>query len=222
MLGDLGGAAVAYLYIDAGYLIPEYSAAMNAFFGEPGALNLEAIREEAQASKVYYYDCVDEIARSDESPKTLAQRIAVQDAELARIRRLPRFHVREGVIRGEGKRKRRQKKIDVQLAVDMLMHRVNRVVSRAVLIAGDLDFLPVVDSLVQLGVNVAVWHGDNAAEDLLAGADEERRLTLADFYTWSSAAFRATHRIPVTHATSGGGEPGGAVLRTGLWRNRRA
>jgi hypothetical protein len=109
--------------------------------------------------------------------------------------------------------------VDVQLAVDMLMHRFTGVVSRAVLIAGDLDFLPIVESLVQLGVNVAVWHGENVAEDLLAGADERRRLTLADFYTWSTPSFKASHRRPTRSENQG--EPGGRLLRSGTWRGPR-
>jgi uncharacterized LabA/DUF88 family protein len=220
MLGGLGigAAGQTYLYIDAGYLLPEYEAPMTAFFKEPGAIDLGAIRDEAHANKVYYYDCVDEIPRAGESPADLAERIAAKDAELRQIRRLPRFHVREGVVRGRGRAKR-QKMVDVQLAVDMLMHRVTGVVSRAVLIAGDLDFLPIVEGLVQLGVNVAVWHGENAAEDLLASADESRRLTLADFVALSTYEFRASHKRPIQSGDEG--EPGGRLLRSGTWRGRR-
>jgi osmotically inducible protein OsmC len=95
------GVAATHLYIDAGYLLAEYVTQMELFFGEGAALNLEAVRDNAHANKVYYYECVDEIPRAGESVAQLERRVAAQEAELTRIRRLPRFHVREGVVKAD-------------------------------------------------------------------------------------------------------------------------
>jgi uncharacterized LabA/DUF88 family protein len=219
IFGGAGQGPTTYLFIDAAYLEEECVSQAGAFFGEVPTLDLRRVREDAVAQRAFYYQCVDDVAGQGESAEELAARITAQDAELARISRLPNFHVREGVIRGVGRRRRRQKKVDVQLAVDMLMSRVQGVMDRAVLIAGDLDFLPVVQSLVQLGAHVTVWHGERAPEDLLAGADDSVRLDVRRFHGWADISFRTAHPIPT--AAGNEGPPAGPENRSGLWNGRR-
>jgi hypothetical protein len=84
----------------------------------------------------------------------------------------------------------------------MLTHGFRKNFEKAILLAGDLDFKPVVDSLVAFGAFVEVCYvRGHASRKLLMAADERRELTLLDFYAWSSASFREGHRLPVVRET---------------------
>ena len=76
----------------------------------------------------------------DPSEEDFKKRLDKQTAEFNAIQPLPLFHVRHGSLTGEN-RKRRQKKVDVQLAVDALEHAFRQNMSQMVLVAGDMDFV---------------------------------------------------------------------------------
>jgi len=61
--------------------------------------------------------------------------------------------VRFGAIRGKP---RRQKCVDIELAVDMLVGCFNKLFDVDVLISGDEDFVPLVHEVQRRGVSVAV------------------------------------------------------------------
>jgi uncharacterized LabA/DUF88 family protein len=69
-------------------------------------------------------------------------RIVAHKESLERVNSAEECHVRLGLVKGV--KPRRQKGVDVLLAVDMLTHAFRNSFERAVLVAGDLDFKPVV------------------------------------------------------------------------------
>lgn len=107
-----------------------------------------------------YYDCLDDAQKDGESKSAFDARVESQRTYLSKIGSLPGVHLRTGTVMG---RQRRQKEVDVLLAVDMLTHGSNGSMGQAVLLAGDLDFRPVVDALVRTGVYVVVWYEKTAA-----------------------------------------------------------
>ncbi len=69
--------------------------------------------------------------------------------------------------------------------------------SRACLIAGDLDFAPLVDSLIRLGTYVQVLYSRrSAAKELYIAADIGQPITFNEVYNWSTQDFRKRHPIP--------------------------
>jgi hypothetical protein len=89
----------------------------------------------------------------------------------------------------------------------MLTHAFYKNNSRAVLIAGDLDFRPVVESLIRLGTWVEVASvKTNTAKDLQRAADKHREIIFPDFYDWSTSEFKKSHPIPIHIVDSG--DPG--------------
>jgi hypothetical protein len=69
--------------------------------------------------------------------------------------------------------------------------------SKAVLIAGDVDFRPVVEALVRHGVFVDVWyHRNSFAQELPGAADFGHEIRFRDLYSWNTEAFQRAHRIP--------------------------
>ena len=79
--------------------------------------------------------------RKDEDAADFAIREKAQRDEFNSIRSLAGFHVIEGTLSAK-----RQKEVDVALAVDMLTHAFNHNMGWAHLIAGDLDFRPLVQA----------------------------------------------------------------------------
>ena len=78
-----------------------------------------------------------------------------------------------GVVRGGTKRRPpRQKGVDTLVAVDMLVGAFTQLFSVAVLLAGDADFVPVVNEVRRRGVMVVVaGERKSIADDLVRAAD---------------------------------------------------
>src|SRR5262249_21955989 len=155
-----------------------------------GEIDFVEIKGQAQAKRVFLYDCVDDDQRSGESDTDFKARLDAQDATFDRIKSQRGFHIRLGSLKGGGKR-RLQKEVDVLLAVDMLTHGFNGNMGKAVLVDGDLDFRPVVESLVRAGVFVEVWYEPrSAARELPGAADYGRKLDFSALYRWSDYSFQ--------------------------------
>jgi uncharacterized LabA/DUF88 family protein len=208
----------SYLFIDGAYLREQYRKLIDPVLGDGGELEYQKISRSFDCAKAYYYDCLDEKKR-DETDADFDSRRKAQEELFNRIREVPGFHVRTGTLSG-----RRQKEVDVTLAVDMLTHAFYKNVSRAVLIAGDLDFRPVVDSLVRLGTWVEVASvRTTTAKPLQWAADQHRELTFSDFYDWSTEKFRSCHPIPRRDIGSEGWVPQGWDLkRSGRFNDNQA
>src|SRR5262249_8994101 len=108
------------------------------------------------------------------------------------------------------------------LAVDMLTHGFNGNMGKAVLVDGDLDFRPVVESLVRAGVFVEVWYEPrSAARELPGAADYGRKLDFSALYRWSDYSFQSNyHRPEGNNGTQS--VAGSTTVRTGTFDGRPA
>jgi len=187
-----------YLFADGGYLRDKYRTCMQKYFESDGELALSQLPyamqrkfESFQVRKMFYYDSVEE---DDEQATTPLD--AEKTAFLTSIRELPGWHVRQGKLVGEGKR-RRQKRVDVMLAVDMLSHAFNKNMSEAVLIAGDDDFTPLVAELHRHGTFVRVFCDSSGRSlDLVHAADSFHSMDLVFYWSISSPEFRTLNPLP--------------------------
>lgn len=148
------------------------------------------------------------------------KRVETQESYFRKIGELHGFHIRQGSLRGSPK-KRRQKEVDVLLAVDMLTHGYDGNIEKAILIAGDLDFRPVVEALVRRGVFVEIWYEPkSAAVELPGAADYGRRLDFQTFYLWSTDEFKTHYQAPRTNHPSNPEIGGTTPLRTGQYQGQ--
>jgi uncharacterized LabA/DUF88 family protein len=201
-----------YLFIDGEYLRQRHRAAMQEFFGEDGHLDVEPILHQAEARRAYFYDSVDATRRPDETDFDCQNRVLERESFLSYVQSLSGFHVRRGTVT-LGK-KREQKEVDVQLTVDMLTHGFNGTMGKAVLLAGDRDFRPVVDALVRHGVFVDVWyHRNSFSKELPGAADFGHELRLRQLYSWNMHPFKETHHIPSEYEHAGA--PYGDLVKVG-------
>lgn len=199
-----------YAFIDGNYLRCAYERTLRKLFPNAHHTNLDfaTIKNELGASKVFYYDAVDEEAKDAAERRTFLEHLQGLDG----------FHVREGsVSRSKTKKKRTQKRVDVQLAVDCLMHAYHKNIWHVNLIAGDLDFEPLVAALVDLGIHVHVFYeSTSAARRLCRAADAAEPIDFVRFYRWSSKGFRRAHRIP--EPVTGTCPPSMIEVRRGTWK----
>jgi hypothetical protein len=92
------------------------------------------------------------------------------------------------------------------------------------LLAGDLDFKPLVDALVNLGTHVHVFYEHrSASKPLYRAADVAQAITLRQFWEWSSVEYRKAQPAPHTYQTGlgqGTHPPGIVTLDSqGTWSN---
>ena len=130
--------------------------------------------------RTYYYHCP--IFQGDPPTQKERERYSIQRKFFDSINKLPRFAVRLGKLarRGsnpDGTPHYEQKRVDIQLSVDMVQLATKHRIEDAVLLAGDSDFIPAVVAAKSEGVLVRVFHGDRIHYDLSQEADERNRIT---------------------------------------------
>jgi uncharacterized LabA/DUF88 family protein len=190
-----------YLFVDGAYLRQRHSESISRVFSKQTKLDLSKLRailrrDNTSFQRVFYYDCLDDIVRTNEEPEQLKARINEQEEFFDRIRALDGFHVGLGSLSGTSKKKR-QKEVDIRLAVEMLDHAFRRNMSSAGLIAGDLDFVPLVESLVRLGTWVDIFYDPRSiAPGLLASADRGVQLGFQNYYSLCEFEFRRDNPLP--------------------------
>lgn len=171
-----------YLYVDASFLKRLISDTAENFSGLKLKIDWKKLSVKFKATRVFIYDCIDDIKRHAESESELRARIDEQEAAMAAISELPGYFIRLGTLSGSGTR-RRQKEVDVQLAVDMLMHSQNKNMEVAALLAGDRDFRPAVEALVNHGTVVHVISARRStSKALTTSADLFHALTIDELW----------------------------------------
>jgi uncharacterized LabA/DUF88 family protein len=114
-------------------------------------------------SRVFYYDAIDPQADQAERER--------QRQYFARLEKLPDTHVVLGEVR-RGTKKREQKGVDVQLAIDALRAATAGVAPVVALVTGDADFAPLARAIREVGPHVIVLaFSQSLSENLAREAD---------------------------------------------------
>ncbi|SRR6266478_1858943 len=213
-------SADTYVFIDGEYLRRRYVGAIQDVFQSDGEIDFGFIKHQAAAKRAFFYDCVDDEKRSGEADADHLKRVEAQESYFRKIGDLQGFHIRLGSLRGAPK-KRRQKEVDVLLVADMLTHGYDGNMDKAILIAGDLDFRPVVEALVRRGVFVEVWYEPKSgAAELPGAADYGRKLDFKAIYAWSTYEFKLSCKLPKSEHSVNPENVGVARLRAGQYQGR--
>ena len=175
-----------YLFIDGGQIRDHFVKGLIEWDDSVTHMDIdfsELIRSTG-AVKSFYYDCQDQQQLPDEY--------------FSEIRKVSGSHVRRGTLKGRSnKREPRQKEVDILLAVDMMNHSMRRNMKEAVLLTGDMGFLPAVEALIEMGCFVTVMADKNhIANELKDAADEFKEITFKDYYSWSSSRVKSKGRLP--------------------------
>jgi uncharacterized LabA/DUF88 family protein len=186
----------SYLFIDGGYLRKHFNEQMQTSYGVVPAVDFELLAASFKSERTYYYDPIDFERHATEADDGFQARVAQAEGVHDHINSLQGFHVREGHVRRSPKRRNReQKAVDVQLAVYALEHAARGNMKLMMLLAGDLDFEPLLTSLERLGVRTRlIYVPQHTSKELMQAADETRKVTLEHFRAWSAPSFRENVR----------------------------
>ncbi len=207
----------AAIFIDGGYLIKQLQdARLTPDYRNLAAYLLKPLRRNVQLDlmRCYFYYCPPWM--SDRPTEAELRRMAAHERFMAELQeQCDRWQVRLGKLerRREGdKEVFAQKRVDVQLSVDMVQHAAAGHIQHAVLVAGDSDFIPAVIATKQSGATLTLWCDKDRSvhRDLMLHADEVhyfdwrhfpgRRVQLAPQIESSAAPATVTEE-PVTAPT---------------------
>ncbi|HEY2743827.1 MAG TPA: NYN domain-containing protein [Polyangia bacterium] len=117
--------------------------------------------------RTYYYDAPP--YQSNPPTADESKRFAARQSFFASLRKLSRFEVREGRCQRIWDQRRQgwkftQKRVDVLFSVDLVRLAAKGQIGRAILVAGDSDFLPAVAVAKDDGVGITLYHSPNMKE----------------------------------------------------------
>jgi uncharacterized LabA/DUF88 family protein len=164
--------------------------------GVKAPINYEALAKTKDSKKAFFYDCIDDRRKPGETDVDYNARIKEQEDEFAKISSIENTHVKLGSMTGTYKN-RRQKGVDISLAVDTLRHAERGNMKIALLVTGDGDFKPLVQALVEMGLFAWVM-GDkkHTSEELRLAADRYIPLTLKDYFNFVFPDFAHRYSLP--------------------------
>lgn len=176
----------AAIFIDGGYLDKLLANSFNHTSIDYEKLS-KKVGDGCDVLRTYYYHCP---AYQDNPPTNdQRQRVANQQRFFSALSRLSRFQIQLGKLARRGIDANGnpifvQKRVDIMLGVDMVQLAATRQINRAILIAGDSDFLPAITAVKPHGVLVALFHGpkgygvnSTVHQELWDSCDERTEMT---------------------------------------------
>lgn len=148
-------------------------------FGKPKVDLLKlsrAVSQNDERLRTYYYHCPPYVSAQPTAEERSRQ--SGFDRFKGALERLPRFEVRLGRLARrstpQGGVDFQQKKVDVLLAVDLVRLSATHQIQRAVLFAGDADYVPAIDVARREGVVVELYYSRSGSvnDELLDICDD--------------------------------------------------
>ncbi len=185
---------VEYLFVDGAYLRKHLEEWSRDFFSGV-RIELDFAQFAHGFQKTFYYDCLPP-KKKGELQEPYDERVRPQREFFNELKEVNGFHVYEGTTSGTGA-KARQKQVDIMIAVHMLSHTIRGNMSKATFVAGDLDFKPLIDALIQEGMYVTLWcNRRSTSRELEYAADARRDLDLRDIWSRCREDFKKVYPIP--------------------------
>ena len=120
-MSNISQKQITYLFVDGSNFRQYFNETTQKWFGQEVEFDFKKIKDFFQAEKAFYYDCVDDVKTDNENQQDFDERVEAQEIKLNKIREVEGCHVHLGSLSGKGKKKR-QKEVDVLLAVQMMEH----------------------------------------------------------------------------------------------------
>jgi uncharacterized LabA/DUF88 family protein len=171
----------AGVFIDGGYVSNLLKQHFNEAQIDYGKFASWAAKD-ALLYRTYYYDCLPYHGREPTEDEAL--RLGRKQAFFNALNRLNRFTVRQGVLvyRGhdaEGNPILVQKRVDLQLGLDISLLVSKGFINLVVIVTGDSDMIPAVLAAKEQGVLVRLVHGPRQTynQELWDVVDERYEIT---------------------------------------------
>ncbi len=98
------------------------------------------------------------------------------------LRHIPRYEVRLGkliCIKENNIVSFAQKQVDILFAIDLLSLAIKGKITKAILVTGDSDFVPVVKIAKDEGISVCLFHGQHFSQELWESCDVRKKIDIA-------------------------------------------
>lgn len=208
-----GKSPMRYLFIDGAYLRSALDRQSKRYFGGE-VIGLDFKKFVHGFNKKFYYDCLPP-KKPGESMDAYSERIQPTTEFLDQLRSIDGFHVFLGTTSGVESRSR-QKGVDIMISVHMLTHSFRKNCDQMTLLTGDLDFKPLIDSLVQDGMQIGLWYEPaSTSKDLSYAADFQRHLDIPSIFSCATDEFLKIHPAPKLWSQSGKVTDGYKKIRSG-------
>lgn len=162
------------LFIDAGYLnnvlkeIPNQIIDYNKFSKLIGGVDL---------FRTYYYNSLPFVTNNPSKEDLL--RIDQANFFYKTLKEIPNFEIRLGklikIYQG-GKESYQQKQVDSLITIDLLNLSFKNKITKAIIITGDSDFVPLVEIVKKEGVQVHLFHGSSYSRELYEICDMRTKI----------------------------------------------
>ena len=176
----------AAIFIDGGYLLKRLQEAdLAPDYNNLADFLLAPLRKRVPLDlmRCYFYYCPPWMSHTPTDVEK--RRMASHEQFVATLQDIDRWQVRLGKLekRRDGDREVfAQKRVDVQLSVDLARHTAAGHIQHAVILAGDSDFIPAIAAAKESGATVSVWcDRDTAHRDFMNIADEVQMIDLKSF-----------------------------------------
>lgn len=176
------GTRVA-IFIDGSYL--DWVCKMDLNFAKLHYGKLAILLSgEMDLLRTYYYHCLP--YQSNPPTPEESKRYSSAQSFFYNLKQLPRFEIRYGKLAYRGINKEdskpifEQKRVDISLGVDLVLLSAKRMISHAIIITGDSDFLPAIEIARNEGVFLHLYHGSGESaphRELWDHCDERTLLT---------------------------------------------
>jgi len=182
----------SYAFVDAAALFAFIKEANKTLAPDLKAeVDFPSLFGSLQAERVFIYDAYPS-QKSGESKAALEVRWQEKEDQLKQLRSLSRVHVRTGVTSRHRKKVGLvQKGVDILLAIDAYGHAMRGNIDMAIFMLNDLDFLPLLEALIQTKTQTTLHYVPwKTNEALVETADFSMPIRLRRFVDWCDQSFR--------------------------------
>ena len=163
----------SFLFIDGGFLGSLISEAAKAYGVVLSPLTLNYDKITASFARTFYYDAWP--SRKNETEDEYKAIVAQKQKLFDHINRTSNMQTREGITRSRSPKKKtplEQKGVDILLAIDVFKHATLRNITRAHIMATDLDYFPLFEALRDTPVSAHLHCFTNwTSDELMSLAD---------------------------------------------------
>jgi uncharacterized LabA/DUF88 family protein len=172
-----------YLFIDGGFL-RGFSQEVGRLFGVEGPeflVDFNSLTHEYE--RVFYYDSYPS-KKPGQPEQEFEDEYSKMDRLLGYIAECRNCNVRPALTRSS--RKREQKGVDVQLALECFMHASSGNIDVAAVMTSDLDFFPLFEAMLSTRTrSKLLYQFGKTSRELVSAADASEPLTAIDFANWA-------------------------------------
>ena len=154
-------------------------------------LALTAVGSHPNLIRIYYYDALASLKDAEKIREPVERKhveerintlIKEQEKYFESIDKQEFVTIRKGRLVVATKETPRQKGVDILMAIDMLTAAYEKQYDWAVLVAGDSDFLELVNTVKHMGVNImGFYFKEHVAKELVNAFDRRNELDSFDF-----------------------------------------